>query len=183
MPSRSSSVLRDAGLAIATASASHNANLLLAAATLHDGRSLRDLLDVDASGLDAPGKPDPTIFLEAARRLGLPPHACLVIEDAPAGIAAARRAGMLSVGVDRLRSTPATELLNRLAGPHRRERASSPRRRLHVPRSTATVCRVRYGVGVALVNHLLAASCCGSAKRIDLGPNRGHPVTVLVTVR
>ena len=50
------------------------------------------------SGLDAPGKPDPTIFLEAARRLGLPPQACFVIEDAPAGVAAARRGGTACVG-------------------------------------------------------------------------------------
>jgi HAD superfamily hydrolase (TIGR01509 family) len=38
-------------------------------------------------------KPAPDIFLEAARRLGLDPAACLVVEDAPAGIAAAREAG------------------------------------------------------------------------------------------
>jgi beta-phosphoglucomutase len=93
--------LRDAGLAVATASASHNAGQLLATASLPDGRSLRDLFDADVSGLDGPGKPDPAIFLEAARRLGHPPQACVVIEDAPAGIVAARRAGMASVGIAR----------------------------------------------------------------------------------
>ena len=51
------------------------------------------------SGHDMPGKPDPAVFLEAARRVGMPPEACLVIEDSPAGIGAARRAGMRCVGV------------------------------------------------------------------------------------
>ena len=45
------------------------------------------------------GKPDPQVFLRAAERLGVSPSDCLVIEDAPAGIEAARRAGMKSVGV------------------------------------------------------------------------------------
>ena len=38
-------------------------------------------------------KPDPEIFLTAAARLGLPPAACLVVEDSPHGVLAARRAG------------------------------------------------------------------------------------------
>ena len=45
------------------------------------------------------GKPDPEVFLEAARRLGVPPERCVVVEDAEAGIEAARRGGMRSVGV------------------------------------------------------------------------------------
>jgi beta-phosphoglucomutase len=45
------------------------------------------------------GKPDPDIFLTAAARLGVPPAACIVVEDAPAGIEAARRAGMRAIGV------------------------------------------------------------------------------------
>lgn len=44
-------------------------------------------------------KPDPDVFLEAARRLGVPPAACLVYEDADLGIEAARRAGMAWVDV------------------------------------------------------------------------------------
>jgi sugar-phosphatase len=39
------------------------------------------------------GKPDPECFLLAAQRLGIPPSRCLVLEDAPAGIAAGRAAG------------------------------------------------------------------------------------------
>jgi sugar-phosphatase len=59
---------------------------------------------LDATGLRPPpvlvtadqlakGKPDPEPYLTAARRLGVPPEGCLVIEDAPAGIAAGRAAG------------------------------------------------------------------------------------------
>jgi beta-phosphoglucomutase-like phosphatase (HAD superfamily) len=46
-----------------------------------------------------PGKPEPAIFLEAARRLGVAPGHCVVFEDAPLGIEAARRAGMRAVAV------------------------------------------------------------------------------------
>ena len=45
------------------------------------------------------GKPDPEVFLRAAHRLGVPPDRCVVVEDAEAGIEAARRGGMASVGV------------------------------------------------------------------------------------
>jgi HAD superfamily hydrolase (TIGR01509 family) len=47
----------------------------------------------------AHGKPEPDVFFEAARRLGVPADRCLAFEDAPAGIVAARRAGMTCVGV------------------------------------------------------------------------------------
>jgi beta-phosphoglucomutase len=45
------------------------------------------------------GKPDPQVFLAAARKLEVAPARCVVVEDAPAGTEAARRAGMRSVGV------------------------------------------------------------------------------------
>jgi beta-phosphoglucomutase len=45
------------------------------------------------------GKPHPDVFLAAAEKLNAPPQHCVVIEDAPAGIEAARRAGMKSIGV------------------------------------------------------------------------------------
>src|SRR5207245_8172899 len=45
------------------------------------------------------GKPDPEVFLIAARRLGVPPQRCLVLEDAPVGIQAAKAGGMRAVGV------------------------------------------------------------------------------------
>lgn len=44
-------------------------------------------------------KPNPDIFLHAANRLGVPPENCVVIEDAPHGVEAARRAGMKSIGL------------------------------------------------------------------------------------
>jgi beta-phosphoglucomutase-like phosphatase (HAD superfamily) len=52
-----------------------------------------------APGETLRGKPHPDIFAEAARRLGVPPEACLVYEDAPLGIEAARRAGMRAVAL------------------------------------------------------------------------------------
>jgi beta-phosphoglucomutase len=45
------------------------------------------------------GKPDPEVFLTAAARLSAPPAACIVVEDAAAGVEAARRGGMRSIGV------------------------------------------------------------------------------------
>jgi beta-phosphoglucomutase-like phosphatase (HAD superfamily) len=45
------------------------------------------------------GKPDPQVFQIAGERLGVPPDQCVVVEDAPAGIEAANRAGMASVGL------------------------------------------------------------------------------------
>ena len=44
-------------------------------------------------------KPHPEIFLLAARKLRLPPKSCLVIEDAPSGLQAAKSAGMRSLGL------------------------------------------------------------------------------------
>ena len=44
-------------------------------------------------------KPDPEVFLMAARDLGVPPEDCVVFEDAVAGIEAANRAGMTSIGI------------------------------------------------------------------------------------
>jgi mannitol-1-/sugar-/sorbitol-6-phosphatase len=45
------------------------------------------------------GKPDPEPYLLGARRVGADPARCLVVEDAPAGLAAARAAGMRAIGV------------------------------------------------------------------------------------
>jgi beta-phosphoglucomutase len=53
-------------------------------------------------------KPAPDLFLYAARQLGAPPDRCLVIEDSPRGIEAARRAGMPVIG---LATTHGRELL------------------------------------------------------------------------
>jgi beta-phosphoglucomutase-like phosphatase (HAD superfamily) len=59
-----------------------------------------------------PGKPEPAIFLEAAKRMKTRAEACIVFEDAPFGIEAARRAGMRAVAVC------TTHTRAQLAGPH-----------------------------------------------------------------
>ena len=58
------------------------------------------------------GKPAPAIFLEAARRMGVAPAHCIVFEDAPLGIEAARRAGMRAVGI------ASSHHPDELTGPH-----------------------------------------------------------------
>ena len=67
------------------------------------------------------GKPAPDIFLVAADALGTVPHACVVVEDAPAGVAAARAAGMRVVavpdpGMDRSRFANADLVVASLVG-------------------------------------------------------------------
>ena len=63
---------------------------------------LASFLDAIVSGEQvAHGKPAPDIFLAAAERLGIPPAHCLVIEDAPAGVAAAHAGGMRCLAVRR----------------------------------------------------------------------------------
>jgi beta-phosphoglucomutase family hydrolase len=93
--------LRRRGVATAVVSSSRNCEAVIQAA------GIRDLFDVKVDGLDAaglglPGKPDPAVFLEAARRLGVTPAHAAVVEDAIAGVEAGRRGGFgLVVGVDR----------------------------------------------------------------------------------
>jgi beta-phosphoglucomutase len=57
------------------------------------------------------GKPDPQIFLLAAAKFKTPPRRCVVVEDAPAGIEGARRAGMRSIGVLSTRSDLKADLV------------------------------------------------------------------------
>lgn len=64
---------------------------------------LGSLVQAVVSGDEVPeGKPNPAPYLLGAERLGLAPEQCLVIEDAPAGVLAAKRAGMRCIAVDRL---------------------------------------------------------------------------------
>jgi beta-phosphoglucomutase len=88
--------LHDAGFHLAVGSSGPPENV----AMVLDRLEARDLFEAIVSGEDVTrGKPDPQVFLIAARRLGIPPGRCAVIEDAPPGIAAANAAGMASVGL------------------------------------------------------------------------------------
>ena len=112
--------VKDAGLLIADASSSKNATMLLSkipldtfaqqqritSPTLRPGLSLLGYFDVDLSGRDfAHGKPDPEIFLTAARELGVEPGQSVVLEDAPAGVQAAKAGGMAAIGIARADDT------------------------------------------------------------------------------
>lgn len=61
---------------------------------------LGPLLDVILTAEDiSKGKPDPEIYLTAARKLGVPPNECIVLEDSVNGITAAQKAGMYVVAI------------------------------------------------------------------------------------
>ena len=86
--------LRERGILTALGSASKNAPYIL------ERIQIESLMDAISSGLDVTkSKPDPEVFLVAAKKLNLPPEECLVVEDAAAGIEAANRGGMKSLAV------------------------------------------------------------------------------------
>lgn len=61
---------------------------------------LKDAFDAISDGNNiTKSKPDPEVFLKAAEYLGLPPKACMVVEDAEAGIEAAKKGGMYAAGI------------------------------------------------------------------------------------
>lgn len=94
------------GYQLAIGSSTPRANIDLALGEM----GIAELFGVIVSSEDVSvGKPDPTVFLTAASRLGVPPGDCLVIEDAPAGVEAGKAAGMAVVA---------------LAGAHPREKLS-----------------------------------------------------------
>jgi beta-phosphoglucomutase len=107
---------KDQGVRVAAASSSKNADLFLgrirldtfaadqaiSSPVVRPGLTLLDLFDVDVSGRDfAHGKPDPEMFLTAASELGVAPPAAVVLEDAPAGVQAAKAGGMAAIGIAR----------------------------------------------------------------------------------
>jgi len=80
-------------LLVAIGSSSRNTAQVLAAL------GIRDLFDAVADGHAGAPKPAPDIFLAAAHLLAVDPRECLVVEDAPAGVLAARAAGMRVIGI------------------------------------------------------------------------------------
>jgi beta-phosphoglucomutase-like phosphatase (HAD superfamily) len=108
--------VKDAGLRIAAASSSKNANAFLERIRLDEfagkerlsydfvrpGYTLLDILDANVSGRDfEQGKPHPEIFLTAAEELGLSPEGCFVVEDAANGVQAAKAGNMAALGLAR----------------------------------------------------------------------------------
>ena len=108
--------VKDAGLRVAAASSSKNADLFLrqirldtfaeehgiSSNTLHPGLTLLDYFDADVSGRDfAHGKPDPEMFVTAAQELRVEPARAVVMEDAAAGVQAAKAGQMGAIGIAR----------------------------------------------------------------------------------
>ncbi len=88
--------LKEEGIPRAVGSSTPRGNL----DALFTATGLDALFDAAVCGSDVThGKPHPEVFLAGARRLALPPDRCVVIEDAFAGIEAARNAGMKVIGV------------------------------------------------------------------------------------
>jgi alpha,alpha-trehalase len=93
--------LREDGVGVALITSSRNATEVLDSAGVDF-----DTFDAIVDGnvclrLGLPGKPDPAIFHEAARRLEISPEMAVVVEDAVAGVAAGRAGGFGVIGVDR----------------------------------------------------------------------------------
>ncbi len=84
----------NAVMAVGSSGPPENVDLVL------DGLNIRDYFKAIVNGMDVTrGKPDPQVFLICAERMEIAPARCIVIEDAPAGIQAARRAGAGTVGI------------------------------------------------------------------------------------
>lgn len=93
--------LRAAGVKIAIGSSSKNTPLIL------ERIGLLNAFDAIADGnAITHSKPDPEVFLLAAKLLGLEPRNCLVVEDADAGIEAALAGGMRALGVGSASANP-----------------------------------------------------------------------------
>lgn len=94
-------LLHERKIRIAVGSASKNAPLIL------QRTGLLPLIDKVSCGLDITrSKPDPQVFLIAAEKLALKPAECLVVEDADAGIQAAKAAGMKSLALGPAKNNP-----------------------------------------------------------------------------
>ncbi|QTH41858.1 beta-phosphoglucomutase [Cohnella sp. LGH] len=98
--------LRKAGIRVALGSASKNADLIL------DRLRIKGYFEAIIDGTKiAKAKPDPEVFLEGAKAVGVEPSRCIVFEDAVAGIEAAKNARMKCVGVGRADLLRAADLV------------------------------------------------------------------------
>ncbi|MFH1684431.1 MAG: beta-phosphoglucomutase family hydrolase [Candidatus Margulisiibacteriota bacterium] len=88
--------LKTRGIKLAAASSSKNAVQILKKIKLYD------MFEVNVSGADfEKGKPDPEIFLTAAKKLGVKPEESVVFEDAKSGVEAAANGGFFCIGINR----------------------------------------------------------------------------------
>lgn len=95
--------LAERGIPLAVATSGHRRYATLALRTL----GVADYFEAMVTGNEVEhGKPAPDIFLLAAERLGVPPARCVVLEDSPLGVAAAREAGMLVIAIPNQRIPP-----------------------------------------------------------------------------
>jgi beta-phosphoglucomutase family hydrolase len=94
-----------AGVRMAVASSAPPANRDM----VLDGLALRARFDVVVEAERLPGKPAPDVFVEAARRMDVPPAACLVFEDSVHGVTAGVAAGMTVIAITT--TVPADTLL------------------------------------------------------------------------
>lgn len=86
--------MKDSGIKIAFGSASKNAEMIL------EGLGITKYFDAIVDGtMVTKAKPDPEVFLLGAKLLGVSAEECVVFEDSTAGIQAAKRAGMGTVGI------------------------------------------------------------------------------------
>src|SRR5439155_13625408 len=88
--------LAAAGFLLAVGSSGPPENISLCLAKL--GRRANFSAVVTGSDVTR-GKPDPQVFELASERLGVPASVCAVVEDAVHGVEAAKRAGMISIGL------------------------------------------------------------------------------------
>ncbi len=96
--------LRERGVQLAVGSSSKNTSFIL------EKTDLTDCFDAVADGtMITKSKPDPEVFLKAAEFLGMDPKDCLVIEDADAGIEAAKAAGMHQAAIGAARDSHNSE--------------------------------------------------------------------------
>jgi len=97
--------MRLQGIRLAIGSSSKNAKEIL------NRTGIRDLFDVVSDGTNIHNsKPDPEVFIKAAEMLNLDPQECIVVEDALAGITAAKAGGFIAAGIGDAYTDPRADI-------------------------------------------------------------------------